>query len=177
MFKDRGRLRCRAPISDIGHLFKLSRTLGTIKMPSKISSGYGQYAQLIIDSQELCSLLRSYGWDSLPSDKLDSRHTIRGLLDGGGSVCRNGNGIQSRYRRITFNLKDISLLKWIMSHLGNRKICKHHISWVGARANEILKLIYLNQSICLGRKLRSAELFSVPVASPSGHLPIYNSYR
>ena len=161
IFKNRNRLRCRAPISDIKHLYQLSKDLGTFKAPRKISSKFGQYVQLIIDNKELCILLKEYGWYSLPNDKLDWRHATRGLMDGCGSISRNGRGKQAKYLRIAFYSKDINLLKWITTHLGHREICKDHISWVGRRAIEICQILYLNQSRYLERKLSvlSNEIF------------------
>ena len=161
MFKNRGRVRCRAPISDIKHLYQLSKDLGSFKMPRKVDSGFGEYTQLIIDNKKFCEILRDYGWDSLPSNKLERRHVIRGLLDGGGSISRNGKGKQSKYLRITFYSKNVELLNWIMGYLGERRISRDHISWTGERAIEIGRMLYLNQSRYLVRKLSllSDEIF------------------
>jgi len=164
MFKKRSRIRCRAPVSDIGHLFQLSKDLGSIKAPRRIDTGFGEYAQLIIDNTELCKLLISYGWNNTPSDWLDSRHVIRGMLDGSGSISRNGKGKQSKYLKIAFYSKDTEALKWIMQHLGDRNISHNQISWVGKRAVAIAKRLYLNQSRHLNRKLSLliAEIFERP---------------
>ena len=161
MFKNSGRIRCRAPISDIKHLYQLSKDLGSFKMPRKVDSGFGEYAQLIIDNKKFCEILRDYGWDNLPSDVLDQRHVVRGLLDGGGSISRNGKGKQSKYLRIAFYSKDEAMLQWVMRYLGDRKNSNDHISWVGKRAVEICRILYLNQSRYLARKLSllSSEIF------------------
>ena len=161
MFKNRHRIRCRVPIIDIGHLYQLSKDLGTIKPPQKIVSEFGQYGQLIIDNATLCVLLRKYGWNFIPSSELSPRHVIRGFLDGRGSISRNGKGIQSRYLKITFRHKNRDILKWIIGHLGHRNIYGNKISWTGCRAVQILRLLYLNQSRCLNRKLllASDEIF------------------
>jgi hypothetical protein len=151
-FKNRARIRCRAPLSDIGHLFQLGRDVGTFRIPQKIDGGFGDYAQLIIDSKELCAKLDKYGWDHVPSELLSTRHVIRGLLDGCGSVSRNGQGIQAKYLRIAFYNKDAEILKWICQHLGPRKIAHGQVSWAGKRAIEIAKMLYLNQSRYLNRK-------------------------
>lgn len=159
MFKGRDRIRCRAPLSDMGHLFQLCKDLGTVKTPRKTTSGLGDYAQLIIDSKRLCDLLRKCGWHGLPNDKLDSRHVIRGLLDGGGSISRNGTGIQVKYLRIAFGSKNHSILKWTMSKLGKRSIVDNRITWVGGRAVEIAKELYLHQSRYLDRKFKAVSPF------------------
>jgi len=153
-FKNRSRIRCRTPISDIGHLYKLAKDLGFVKVPTKMIGDYGKYAQLILDSKNLCQIIDGYGWYGIPSDELDHRHVLRGLLDGGGSISRNGRGIQAKYLRIAFYSKDNAILKWIMSHLGHRKISRNHISWVGREAVKIARTLYLNQSRHLDRKLR-----------------------
>jgi len=152
-FSDRARIRCRTPIQDIGHLYKLTKDLGLVKIPTKINGSYGRYAQLILDNKELCQILDDYGWNSIPSKELNSRHVLRGLLDGGGSISRNGRGKQAKYLRVAFYSKDIKLLQWIMAHLGERKVSRNHISWTGKRAIEIVKALYLNQSRYLDRKL------------------------
>ena len=164
MFERRYRIRCRAPVSDIGHLFQLSKDLGTIKTPRRIDTGFGEYAQIILDNKELCELLADYGWRSSPVDELDERHVLRGMLDGGGSISRNGRGIQSKYLRIAFYSKEEEMLKWIMKHLGKRKISANQISWVGIKAINIAKKLYLNQSRHLNRKLSLllAEIFERP---------------
>ena len=67
-----------------------------------MDTGFGEYAQLIIDDKKFCELLVDYGWGNCPSDRLNERHVIRGMLDGGGSISRNGNGKQSKYLKIAF---------------------------------------------------------------------------
>ena len=168
MFKKRHRIRCRAPVSDIGHLFQLSKDLGTIKAPRKINSGFGEYAQLIIDNMLFCELLTRYGWHGVPSTELDERHVLRGMLDGGGSIARNGKGEQAKYLKIAFYSKDEKILKWIMKHLGKRTISFDQISWVGSKAVDIARRLYLNQSRHLKRKLSLllAEIFERP-SSPA----------
>jgi len=161
MYKTRHRVRCRAPLTDIKHLYQLAKDLGTIKAPRRVDSGFGEYAQFIVDNKRLCTTLKNYGWGSLPSSQLDSRHVIRGLLDGGGSISRNGKGNQAKYLRIAFYSKNEELLYWIAHHLGSRKVCNDHISWTGKKAIEIGRKLYLNQSRYLARKLSalSDEIF------------------
>jgi hypothetical protein len=150
----RGRIRVRAPLSDIRHLYQLSKDLRTIKLPRKIISEFGHYAQLIIDNKPFYVLLKLYGLGGMPSKMLNTRHVMRGLLDGGGSISRNGQGKQSKYLRIAFYSKSKVILNWIMSITGRRTISgAYHISWTGKKAIEIARQLYLDQSIYLERKL------------------------
>jgi len=165
LYQNRARIVIRAPLSDIGHLYQLSRDLSSIKLPRRKNHGFGSFAQLIIDNKNLCNLLRKYGFHNVPSKELDSRHVVRGLLDGGGSISRNGRGNQSKYLKITFYSKSKKLLEWVSGRLGERKVVgEYQISYVGKKAVDVARRIYLNQSRYLERKLSALanEIFNKP---------------
>jgi hypothetical protein len=84
---------------------------------------------------------------------------MRGLLDGSGSVSRNGTGTQAKYLRIAFRSKNHSMLRWIMDKLGERTITDNRITWVGSKAVEISKTLYLHQSRYLDRKFKAMSPF------------------
>jgi hypothetical protein len=152
MFSNRHRIRCRAPLSDMGHLYQLAKDIGTFKSPRSVQSERGGYAQFIIDSKEFCEMMISFGWYRQPSEQLDWRHVARGVVDGRGSISRNGRGKQAKYLRLAFYLKDVPLLEWLVEKLGKKVL-------VGSRAVEIVRMLYFNQSRYLDRKFEALRPF------------------
>jgi hypothetical protein len=150
IFNNRGRLRIRAPMADMNHLYQLCKDLGTIKAPRKVEAmafnNSTAYSQLIIDSNPLCNLLRSQHLDDV-----NERHALRGLLDGRGTIGRNGKGKQSKYLKITYRLKG-SAQDWVEGKLGAK-------TFVGSKAVEVARHLYLNQSRYLKRKFDMVSEF------------------
>ena len=152
MFPTRHRIRCRTPLSDIGHLFQLTKDLGSFKAPRIIQSERGGYAQLIIDNKQFYDLMVSFGWKEKPTG-LDWRHVVRGIVDGRGSISRNGSGKQAKYLRLALYLKDKDLIDWLTSKIGPKKV------WVGSEAIKLSRQLYFNQSRYLGRKFEKLRPF------------------
>jgi hypothetical protein len=74
------------------------------------------------------------------------------VVDGRGSISRNGRGKQAKYLRLAFYLKDEPLLEWLVEKLGKKVL-------VGSRAVEIVRMLYFNQSRYLDRKFEALRPF------------------
>lgn len=172
---NRHRLVINLQANDIGHLYKLTKHLGTYKQPRiAITTAKGKTKKrstLTINSKELCNFYRNIGWNEFKNGECipsHTRHLLRGLWDGDGIVTHNNKYLRMGFCNPHYSItKAIQLItiNYVYKSYGiiirENKLNLHnncwYCWWVGKPAVLIAKMLYFNQSVCLDRKLHKVS--------------------
>jgi hypothetical protein len=181
MPKTTHRIRINLAYKDIGHLYKLSRSLKSTIQPKKgqvrCAGKTFDRAYISINNKELYEFYQQAGWPEykqgiikLEKLNLNMKHFLRGLWDGDGTVTHNKN----RYLRLGFCSRHYPIIEWVQTQIIKlvltqyqetikiNKISKQLIYntwWCGHDALLIGRALYTNCTLYLDRKAQRVMSF------------------